>query len=1072
MPPWRRKWKPAAPGARQAAAAALAQFGPRRQAPRLLLALLTASLAAHVALTALAAPAARSSDMAFLEGENTYLNKVAQKAKAKTVSRTMAQRVTMPPPPPDPEAVVNSTLSAQISTDIAKTIGKLVDVEVANKLTARVESRLKDELAEAAKNIAEGKLSEQEIKDLQAQFQKRAHEQTASALQEHREETQVEHAKLSVIDWYEGRVSAQLRVKMREELFTHRERALWAGTWSGGNWGWLTGWWTGGDFAYYNERLGMIGGLARGNFYDPQRRFGGKPLEHGQALLPDWPEPSAKQAEALSMLVRQYHDGGDRHRPWDQCIAYFIRHWHPHRADELAGQVAAIAKLWDQVLAGAQGYQDKAAANVPPDQLKPLQQAVLEGLGAIAAEGGKLCVTPERQGQCNVVNRAVRNRVLRGEEREKVYQRLVAAIVAAIEPAIRDMAQTEFREGIIIRQQGMEETLKEFTKEVLALLKRDVEAVVPKPQFDELAFLGGMNPYRSKVTGKDSAPADEELAAEEAAAAKVLEAWGPDDRKWADKRQAVLAEEFAAAADRVSAALVDRLTEEGRLRSDFYNAVETVDYTDKVKQRLEARRRAMEGRGQDLAKLTDEGVPDTSASMIALMFGASKGHGANLEPVQTTMFPAFLQDGSPQVAVMPAAALYPRVAHKWGFETQPDVKAKFSTPRFEGIPFLPQFPNMDGELADWGKIRPLILNRAAGEPIVVLAAWNYQGFFFGYRVVQPEESFYWPSQYRAHGAHDYYAIVTDKVGGLDWAYRGDYFRLLFDTLDARRPNRGEPHAQEFVVFPRGTDSMADTPGIERVIASQRDAATKQWRGIKSTCKAFSLQPPATHGPDGTGPYRVTRAIATGPAEQQGYATEVFIPRTLFNVPIFCPGWNIGFDCAVATGAQGRFKGQVWASENGAGGGLGGGNDPSLWGDLLLLGTDPKIFVQNADSAGTIARSIHPGHSYLITVIDPDRNVTLSRKDTVLVSAEVNATNGDVEVYVLEETEPNSSVFRGYVNTQPGAGRAVQGLLEVLPLQTVRLGYVDIADARGNRNAVFEIKLPVAAAVTNLASVGK
>ena len=1070
MPPWRRKWKPAAPGARQAAAAALAQFGPRRQAPRLLLALLAASLAAHVALTALAAPAARSSDMAFLEGENTYLNKVAQKAKAKTVSRTMAQRVTMPPPPPDPEAVVNSTLSAQISTDIAKTIGKLVDVEVANKLTARVESRLKDELAEAAKNIAEGKLSEQEIKDLQAQFQKRAHEQTASALQEHREETQVEHAKLSVIDWYEGRVSAQLRVKMREELFTHRERALWAGTWSGGNWGWLTGWWTGGDFAYYNERLGMIGGLARGNFYDPQRRFGGKPLEHGQALLPDWPEPSAKQAEALSMLVRQYHDGGDRHRPWDQCIAYFIRHWHPHRADELAGQVAAIAKLWDQVLAGAQGYQDKAAANVPPDQLKPLQQAVLEGLGAIAAEGGKLCVTPERQGQCNVVNRAVRNRVLRGEEREKVYQRLVAAIVAAIEPAIRDMAQTEFREGIIIRQQGMEETLKEFTKEVLALLKRDVEAVVPKPQFDELAFLGGMNPYRSKVTGKDSAPADEELAAEEAAAAKVLEAWGPDDRKWADKRQAVLAEEFAAAADRVSAALVDRLTEEGRLRSDFYNAVETVDYTDKVKQRLEARRRAMEGRGQDLAKLTDEGVPDTSASMIALMFGASKGHGASLQPVEASMQPLYLAPALPEAAMRASPPSYPPPPTRWRAVTQAEPKPPFKCHRAEAIPFLANFPKLDGDLTDWGSIRPLVTQKirwitCPEKPFLIYMAWNYQGFFIGYRVDLPPEKFCYPEEGQPNAS----GLVVQRPTGYRWAYRGDNIRLLFDTLDARGDFRGEPHTQEFCIFPRGTETAPDLPGIERIIKSTRDCVTRtaQWGEIKAQTVIFPPQP--AEGPDGSGPYRVCKM------DKDGYSVEAFLPRSLFRVPVFAPGWWIGFECVVGMGSQqnhGAVYGQLWANFvwNGHGE-LGDKDFPKDWGDILLLGTDPQVAVQNADPQGSLASCVVPGHSYLVTVIDPDRNVNLAEEDTVLVSAEALGGGNDVEVLILKETGKNTSVFRGYVNTQPGPGRQVQGVIECLPGQSLRLGYVDFANARGDRNVTYHVQLPVVSAVT-LAEAGR
>jgi hypothetical protein len=338
------------------------------------------------------------------------------------------------------------------------------------------------------------------------------------------------------------------------------------------------------------------------------------------------------------------------------------------------------------------------------------------------------------------------------------------------------------------------------------------------------------------------------------------------------------------------------------------------------------------------------------------------------------------------------------------------------------------------------------------------AAWNYQGFFFGYHVKQDAERFYFPSLWRMGHNHNTGGVGYRKVEGVKWAYRGDHLRLMFDTLDARLETRGDPHTQEFVVFPAGTESDPTLPGIERVIASRRDAERKQYRGVRDSCKMFPQQSPPETGPDGSGPYRVTKRHA------DGYTVEVFIPRSLFNVPVFAPGWYVGFDCAVGSGAQGRrFKGQGWAHF-----GRVQPDDPDDWGDLLLLGTDPRLVVQEASSSGRIARQLVPGHSYLFNVVDPDRNVNVTVRDTVLVSAEVTGERGDVEVFILKESGKNTGVFRGYINTQPGQGRTVQGVLEVMPLQQVKFGYVDFADARGRRDTVSRMTLPVVSPVTQCA----
>ena len=518
------------------------------------------------------------------------------------------------------------------------------------------------------------------------------------------------------------------------------------------------------------------------------------------------------------------------------------------------------------------------------------------------------------------------------------------------------------------------------------------------------------------------------------------------------------------------------------MRRDFYASVESVDYTDKVQQRLHARARALAGRGQDLARLTEDGVPDTSAPMIALMFGAAKGHGASLEPTLAGMIPGYHSGARPGVAIRPCRPMLPPPPYPWARVTQPEIKPDFNSLCWEGAPFMANFPRLDGDLRDWGKIRPLLLRKARKyhpgpeEPICLYAAWNYQGFFFGYHVPEPAVRYAYPRMWYRY--KDVTGIVLEQTTSTGWAYTGDYFRMMFDTLDARGDTPGEPHVQEFVIFPRGTEQNPNIPGIERIVKSTRDATLRgPWGGhVVSSARIFLPQPGMDEGPDGSGPYRVTRFT------KDGYTVEAFLPRSLFKMPVFAPGWWVGFDCVVAFGPQPpggwgiNLGGKVWCPTWHRRGRM-RKDVPNQWGDLMLLGTDPRLAVQDADTQAALTTAVVPGHSYLITVIDPDRNVRITAEDTVVVSAEVisaslpdggsrggtrDAGNDDVEVYILRETGKNTSIFRGYVNTQPGRGRQIQGVLEMMPGQEFRLGYVDLANAEGRRNVIYRLNLPVVA----------
>jgi len=1056
----RRKWKRATPQERQLAAQALAStFSTQWQGPRqtagVLALLLVGSLALH-GLVVYALGLTAASHMPAAGEKDAYLQKVIQKGRARIVAVSVAQKVTMPPPPPDPENVARNALNESLISDVTKLTGNLLDVKLRSELASYVKSNLQDELAAAAKDIADGRLTEDEIRRLHAKFQTRAHEATKAWREDYLEKHQLERAAVSTTEWYENEVS--------KTLFRNISFQLWAPP------GYR-------DHPPSPELWRDIYGHAmqKGNSYPA---FDVTPMSFGnriellkQALQgrkhqeekipnPAWPGPNKDQAQWLAARLRELHDGTEtqyahNYSPrasWDVLYGAYIAEYYPHGAGEIEEKhTKPLNAAWDKTIKAAEAYLAEAEQSASGPDLKAVQSDCLKAIGELVklAEGVR---APKQSHLYRQLNSHVRTEVLRGPECEKAYRKWVETLLAGMEPLVRDFARGQFKKGIIKHKDGVEQAMKEFPATVVPLLRRDLEQLIPRKRFDALVFM----PYqhKSKVTGQDSPPDEADAKAETEFAAKTSAEW-PEAKAYMEARREIIVKQLNDALAALAEELLTRLLTGNLLfrRMDLF--VEGVDYTDKVQEKLTAREMAMKGRGQDLARLTADGVPDASAPLVALLFGASKGHGANLEPVVTSLQPAMVTPaGGFEAAVVDGKPVLPPPPAAWGTKNeQAAVKPAFNTPRFEGIPFLTRFPRLDGDLSDWGRIRPLILKPPAGQkPFLVYAAWNYQGFFFGVKVDEEPERFYWPSMWVRGHNHNTGDVDYRPAPGWEWAAKGDYLRLMFDTLDARNANRGEPHTQEFFIFPQGTESDANVPGVERVIASQRDAKTKEYRGVKASCQVFPAQPPPENGPDGTGPYRVCKRL------QDGYTMEVFLPRSLFKQPVFCPGWNIGFDCAIATGVQDQsFKGQVWAARLAP-------DNPDQWGDLLLLGTDPQIVVQEANSEGRAVSNLMPGYSYLVTVVDPDRNVNPAEEDSVLVSAEVNSGAGDVEVFVLKETNKNSGVFRGFINTQPGFGRQVQGVLEVLPMDEVQLSYVDWANAKGQRNVVYKIRLPVVSPV--------
>ncbi len=1117
---WRRKWVRAPAQKRRQAAAALPDlFLTRRHPGGIILAvLLLAAAGLHGGLLPFV-KIEKGRDIVRMVAKDSYLRKVIQKERARSISRSLSGRITMPPPPEDPEEFVSKTMGDSLTTDIEKVIGSMLDVEVTKTISGQVSASLKDELKAAAKKMADQELSKKEIEAIQEDFRRKAHAAALGALREHRIKTQVKRAAISTTQWYEEKVCRVLFKNLHYEMYRRPGWAagprLWYTTWSGGN---GTPHWHGLHSAdaldrklRYMERV--VDGLLPVERAD-RHNVKAKTDARGRKFVKDtrgrniavihagWPGPSLQQARYIKQgLLSLYNRtaGGYKNQSiipsWNdylyngpQCYG-LMTEFYPHRREEIKPRTDELDALWRKAFDELETYVQLAEEGEDAEALKPAQQAFFKTIREVFKRCRELLAGSQRA--CHTINRTLLLTRLREPDlQKKHYRRWVDKMVETLSPLIRAYAEGQFEQGIIQRDGTVEKALEKFPSTMLPLLRRDVKRLLPREKFNRLIFYPFR--YRSLITGERCPPSDADYQAERKSMAAALKA-DPKLKAYADERRKLLARHFHDAVTNTVQVIRKHIFARGLLTRNINALAEGVDYSDKVQERLDARKAAKEGRGQDLARLSKDGLPDPSARLVALQYGLSKG--GLVEPVLCPQRPGFITETFPGAALRGGVPRRPPTPAKWGRVTQAEIPCPFrDSPAFEAIPFLSRFPRLDGDLRDWGMIRPLVLtpygdlvkDRYRGRPIILYAAWNYQGFFFGYQVHQPVAEFFYPEQYRTKarrrpswaGGGFTGRVRAIREKGFNWMCRGDHLRLLFDTLDARSVTRGDRHTQEFVVIPMGSDTDPTLPGFERIISSKRDAEATEWRRIIASGRGFLPQPPPEHGPDGTGPYRATRMHEAAKLEDQGYTVEVFIPRSLFRVPVFAPGWHIGFDCAVAVGGQGEFRGQYWSrGQDAVPGDEGVGVSPRKWGDVLLLGTDPFLAVQDADRKGTLTKAVVPGHSYLLTVIDPDRNVYASAEDSILVSAEVasclpaGARHGkdkDIEVFLLTETEKNSGIFRGYVNTQPGTGRKVQAVLEVMPGEEVRFGYVDIGNAKGRRNVVFELRLPVIAPVMHLA----
>jgi len=129
---------------------------------------------------------------------------------------------------------------------------------------------------------------------------------------------------------------------------------------------------------------------------------------------------------------------------------------------------------------------------------------------------------------------------------------------------------------------------------------------------------------------------------------------------------------------------------------------------------------------------------------------------------------------------------------------------------------------------------------------------------------------------------------------------------------------------------------------------------------------------------------------------------------------------------------------------------------SLYTDLtnpvLPTGTEPTtgyvMFVADLTGNGDITEA-YPGDTLYIKVDDPDQNDQKTLEDTIEVV--VNTPAGDSEILTLTETGLNTGIFTGSILTADSNPAISNGLLDLSPIETVRVTYVDAVDALLNKN---------------------
>jgi len=323
--------------------------------------------------------------------------------------------------------------------------------------------------------------------------------------------------------------------------------------------------------------------------------------------------------------------------------------------------------------------------------------------------------------------------------------------------------------------------------------------------------------------------------------------------------------------------------------------------------------------------------------------------------------------------------------------------------RFGAIPMLePGTITIDGDLADW-----------KGVPIFTLE-WYVKGTT--------------PATVKVNHQHVQVAYTregmlfavdaTDSTGVLENGkpfsefWKNDALEVLLDLKNTKSVKRGEPHIQHFYSLPFGHRLDPKASAFELRVNEKSEVQR------------------IPHSAD------VLRRVAL--MTEHGWKLEMFIPNSLLHGTL-TPGNLIGFNLVLDTGSdhywhfaseQRQFKSQA----------------PDTWGDLLLLGTDATIELDD---------SLVPGQPLRVRLHDRDVNRDMTRAERV--SVVIRTASGERETLLLEETGIDTGVYAGLLPTRLNTGEPKRGVLSLDEGEAVTIEYVDAIRAFGERDTRVRLK---------------
>lgn len=360
--------------------------------------------------------------------------------------------------------------------------------------------------------------------------------------------------------------------------------------------------------------------------------------------------------------------------------------------------------------------------------------------------------------------------------------------------------------------------------------------------------------------------------------------------------------------------------------------------------------------------------------------------------------------------------------------TTAPVERKVPEPTFPHVAFaaaamMEKPPVIDGDLSDWGDLLHPIPTRfkSSGEPVTeptqVYFRWSPEGLYIAYKA-------------KRSGPPMIPQILNHEADALE---------VWIDSENARRKQMSQSQtAQQFFFNPFGTTSDPKITFGE---------AGRGFRGLGMFQRIA----------DNSGALGKAAARLT----PEGYSVEAFISRKALAKPNLFPGAYLAMNFSVNRGdvtvqEQWSNSKAQWTWDK-----------PDTWGDLLLLGSDAKssfISFANQDAA---AVPLVPGQPIAFQIQDKDMDLNPRRTDRVSAVLRTQGSDQGL-VVILEETTPDSGIFRGSANTQPYYAPIKPNTLNIRGGDVLELVYTDARAEFGEANRLVTTNLTVATPVLRVA----